>query len=135
MWPKLIAQMVELLPHIARLVPMADAFFASRSAQQAAASEKATETTFVNLSEDVRADLGKLAAAQESLYRQMQEHGTQLSTIAGDTHRARMAVEGHADRITKLESAVSGLRIWLLITVVLLIVAVALLIFELAHQH
>jgi len=42
MWPKVIAQLFELLPHIARVVPMADKYFSSK-----ANTERATETAMV----------------------------------------------------------------------------------------
>ena len=54
MWPKLLAQLFELLPHVSRLIPMADRFFASR-----AATDRATEAAMAAMAEGVRGDLGR----------------------------------------------------------------------------
>ena len=42
MWPKVIAQLFELLPHVSRLLPMADKFLTSKTA-----TEKATEAAMI----------------------------------------------------------------------------------------
>ena len=36
MWPKLLMQLFELLPHISRLVPMADKYFSQKAAAEKA---------------------------------------------------------------------------------------------------
>ena len=76
MWPKVIAQLFELLPHISRLLPLADKFFTSK-----AASEKATEAAMVAMAEGVRGDLGQVTAAHMGLYRQLQDQSAQITTV------------------------------------------------------
>jgi hypothetical protein len=123
MWPKVFAQLMEVLPHISRLIPMADMFFASKTA-----SEKVNETAIAGMAESVRVDLGKVTAAHEGLYRQLQDQGQQIAAAATDLQRARTAIETHADRITSIEKQVATLGIWAKSTVALLILVVALLV-------
>ena len=54
MWPRLLTQLLELLPHMTRLVPMADKYFASKTA-----GEKANEAALAAMAEGVRAILGR----------------------------------------------------------------------------
>ena len=54
MWPKLL----ELLPHLTRLVPMLERYLASRQVKDQANEEKLTALT-----EIVRGDLGQVTAA------------------------------------------------------------------------
>ncbi|MEO6802579.1 MAG: hypothetical protein ABI197_04945 [Granulicella sp.] len=130
MWPKVFAQLMEVLPHVSRLIPMADMFFASKTA-----SEKANETVIADMAEGVRTDLGKVTAAHEALYRQLQDQGLQIGSAATDLQRARTAVESHAARIASIEGRVAALGIWVKSAVALLIVALALLIAILLRTH
>jgi len=76
MWPKVIAQLFELLPHISRLLPLADKFFTSK-----AASEKANEAALVAMAEGVRGDLGQVTKAHLGLYRQLQDQSAQITAV------------------------------------------------------
>ena len=95
MWPRVL---FELLPHFARLVPMADKFFATRSA-----SERAQEVALAALAEGVREDLGNAAKVHAGLSRQVQEQSAQVAEIAVEATRARQGVESVEARIAKLE--------------------------------
>jgi chromosome segregation ATPase len=121
---------MEVLPHVSRLIPMADMFFASKTA-----SEKANETAIAAMAESVRADLGKVTAAHEGLYRQLQDQGQQIAAAATDLQRARTAVEAHAERIANIEKQVATLGIWAKSAVALLILTLALLIAILLRTH
>jgi septal ring factor EnvC (AmiA/AmiB activator) len=123
MWPKVFAQLVEILPHVARLIPMADVFFASKTA-----GEKNNEAAIAAMSEQVRTELGKVTAAHESLYRQLQDQGAQIAATASDLNRARVAIENHADRVAHLEKKIDRLNIWSQSAVVLLVIAIGCLI-------
>ena len=88
MWPKLLAQLFELLPHITRLVPMADKYFSSRTA-----SEKATEAAMAAMAEGVRGDLGQVAKAHAGLYQQLQEQSAQIGEVSAEVKRMGAALE------------------------------------------
>jgi hypothetical protein len=102
MWPKML---FELLPHFARLMPMADKYLSSRSG-----SEKAQEAGLAALAGEVRGELGKVTGelgkvtdANSGVIRQLQEQGTQIAEIGVDVARARLGVESVEARIAKLE--------------------------------
>jgi hypothetical protein len=113
MWPKLLAQLFELLPHITRLVPMADKYFSSRTA-----SEKATEAAMAAIAEGVRGDLGQVTKAHAGLYQKLQEQGAQLGEVSADVKRMGAALE----RVTALELQVVALGRWVKLGISLIVV-------------
>ena len=122
MWPKVIAQLFELLPHITRLVPMADRYFSTKTA-----SEKANEAAMTAMAEGVRGDLGQVAKAHAGLYRQLQDQSIQIAEVAEEVKRARLAVEQHEHRMVALETTVASLTWWIKggITILIILAAVA----------
>jgi hypothetical protein len=133
MWPKLIAQLFELLPHITRIVPMADKYFSSRTA-----SEKATEAAMAAMAEGVRGDLGQVTKAHAGLYRQLQDQSAQIAQVAEEVKLARAAMERDDNRMATLESKVAGLGLWVKggvsLLAVLLVVVIVLLV-QLMHAR
>ncbi len=130
MWPKVFAQLVELLPHVSRLIPMADKFFATKTA-----SEKANEAALSAMAEGVRGDLGQVTAAHAGLYRQLQDLAAQLTEVAADATRSRVANESATLRIALLEKQLAGLGLWVKTGVLLLLAVVAILITLLLRPH
>ncbi len=126
MWPKLVAQLFELLPHITRLVPMADRYFSQKSA-----SEKATEAAMLAMAEGVRGDLGQVTKAHAGLYRQLQEQSAQIAEVGEEAKRTRLVIEVVENRLAAIEQRVSAIGMWvklgLSITVVLLVMVITLL--------
>lgn len=122
MWPRVLMQLVELLPHAARLIPIADRYFASR-----AANERANEAALAAMAEGVQADLGQVTKAHAGLYRQLQEQGAQIATIGDDIRSLRSALDQSEGRVRALEQKVSSLNLWVRLgvsvsTVLLLII-------------
>jgi hypothetical protein len=117
MWPKVIAQLFELLPHITRLVPMADKYFSSKTA-----SEKANEAAMTAMAEGVRGDLGQVTKAHAGLYRQLQDQSTQLTEVGEAVKRAGLAIEQHDHRMAALELGMKSLGVWVKAGVSLLVV-------------
>jgi chromosome segregation ATPase len=128
MWPKVIAQLFELLPHITRLVPMADKYLSSKTA-----SEKANEAAMAAMADGVRGDLGQVAKAHAGLYRQLQEQSAQIAEVAEEVKRARLSIEQHDHRMVALEQHVTSLAGWVKAGVSLLVVLVAVVIGLLVH--
>lgn len=123
MWPKVLAQLFELLPHIARLVPTAEKFFAQKSA-----TEKAQAAAFAAMAEGVRGDLGQVAQAHAGLYHQLQEQSAQISAVAEDVRQTRESAESQAVRVQTLEREVAAQGRWLKASVALLVILVGLMI-------
>ncbi len=128
MWPKVIAQLFELLPHITRLVPMADRYLSSKTA-----SEKANQAAMAAMAEGVRGDLGQVTKAHAGLYRQLQEQSAQISQVGEDVKAARLAVEQHEARMVTLESKIESFEWWIKGGISLLVVLAAVLIGLLVH--
>jgi chromosome segregation ATPase len=117
MWPKAIAQLVELAPHVGRLVPLADRFFQNKSS-----AEDDNRKLLQSISEGLRTDLGQVTASHAGIYRQLNDQNQRLSVVAAEIEGARSAVEAVGARITKLEQRMSGNTTMLAITVLLNVV-------------
>ncbi len=96
MWPKLIAQLFDLMPHINRLVPMAEKYFSSKST-----SEKAVETALAQMGTGIRSDLG-----------QLQAHSAQLAAIQEQVRLTQLAMEQREHRVELLSRQVTTLTTW-----------------------
>jgi hypothetical protein len=130
MWPKLIAQLFELLPHITRIVPMADKYLSSRTA-----SEKANEAAMAAMAEGVRGDLGQVTKAHAGLYRQLQDQSAQIAALSEEVKLARLSIEKDEHRMSTLESNVSALGLWVKGGVSLLVVLLVVVIVLLVRAH
>jgi chromosome segregation ATPase len=128
MWPKVIAQLFELLPHIARVLPMADKFFTSK-----AAAEKANEAALAAMAEGVRGDLGQVTRAHAGLYRQLQDQSAQIAEVAETVKQTQRAVEQRDRQIETLEQQVKSIGRWVKLGGSLLVVLVAVVIWLLVR--
>jgi septal ring factor EnvC (AmiA/AmiB activator) len=102
----------ELLPHFARLMPMADKYLSSRSA-----SEKTQEAALASLAGEVRGELGKVTGeigkvteANAGVSRQLQEQSRQIADMGVEVARTRMGVESAEARIAKLEKTAAATK-------------------------
>ena len=128
MWPKVLLQLFELLPHVTRLVPMADKYLSSKTA-----SEKATEAAMAAMAEGVRGDLGQVTKAHAGLYRQLQDQSAQIAEVGEEVKRARLSVEQHENRMVALESTVASFQWWIKGGVSVLVVLAGVVIGMLVH--
>lgn len=87
MWPKAIAQLIELLPHMSRLLPLADRFLNSKTADA-----EASRTAMEQMAAGLRGDLGQVTASHAGLYRQLNEQSERLGNIAAETHATQLIV-------------------------------------------
>jgi Ni,Fe-hydrogenase III component G len=117
MWPLLF----DLLPHFARLLPMADKFLASRST-----NEKAQETALAGMSESVRSDLAQLAETHAGIKRALKEQSEQTVEIAVEVTKVRMGVQSIETRVAAFETRIVGLEKTLRLTTNLLVALVVL---------
>jgi hypothetical protein len=133
MWPKVIAQLFELLPHISRLLPMADKYF-----NQKAAAEKANEAAMAAMAEGVRGDLGQVTKAHVGLYRQLQDQSAQITGVSEEVKSTRLSIEQQANKVESLELKLASLGWWVKIGVSLLVVLAAvaiILLVQILHAH
>lgn len=131
MWPKAIAQLIEVLPHAARLLPVADKFFQSKTA-----GEEANRRAMEAMADGLRGDLGQVTAAHAGLYRQLNDQSEKLAEISAEARAARAAADAADARVANLERRLDRMAMLLLLiaslAVVLLILSVILV---LRHAH
>jgi hypothetical protein len=104
MWPKAISSLIELAPHVARLVPMADRFFNSKSAEA-----DASRTAMEQMAEGLRGDLGQVTASHAGLYRQLNDQSVALSAVAADVRAVKLAADSLEARTSRLEAQTTRL--------------------------
>jgi hypothetical protein len=124
MWPKVL---LELAPHLVRLVPTGD-----RSQTNRTAEDEAHRKAMEELAEGLRSDLGHVTASHNGLYRQLNEQSEQLAVIATAVETVRLGVESAEGRVARLQRKVlvntKLLGAVLLLNVVLLLLVVVLLV-------
>ncbi len=106
MWPKALAQLLELAPHVTRLVPVADRYLRSK-----AENRDASRRVMEQMADGLRNDLGQIAAAQAGIYHQLNEQSETLARIAADMRSIRLASDEMETRMTRIETRVS--RLWI----------------------
>ena len=132
MWPKALMQLLELAPHVTRLVPAADRYLQSR-----AETRESSRRALQDLNDNLRADLAQIAAAHAGLSLQLNEQTETLTRIAADVHHTRLATEEFETRLSRIENRVSSLWItFFAITILAALITVAsLIIFLIIHLH
>ena len=160
MWPKLLLQLVEFLPHATRLMPLADRYLNANSTDAGANAETlaATERAILELtdrsmqanvaalnavSEQVQGSLGKVARAHiemaarldqfTGIAAKIDEVAGQVTEVGIEAKRARRASELAQTRVDALEKQLASLRTLLLsglVTMTVLLLLVILLLFR-----
>jgi len=98
MWPKAL---LELAPHLVRLVPAANRFL-----QDKAAGDDANRKAIETMAEGLRGDLGQVTAAHAGLYRQLNEQSEALAVMKASVEATRIAVESAEGRVARLQRRV-----------------------------
>jgi len=104
MWPKAITTLIELAPHITRLIPQADRFFNSKSAEA-----DASRTAMEQMAEGLRGDLGQVTASHAGLYRQLNEQSAKLTEITDGQRAINTSIASLEMRLTQLETKTTSL--------------------------
>jgi len=130
MWPKAISQLIELLPHVSRLLPMADRFLNAKTADA-----EASRSAMQQMAEGLRGDLGQVTASHAGLYRQLNEQSEKLSELSSDVATVKRSVESLDPRLTRLEQQNSRLTLLLGLSLVLLAGVLVLAVILLLHHR
>jgi hypothetical protein len=115
MWPKALAQLLELAPHVGRLVPAANRFL-----NPGAAADEASRSSMQQVAEGLRGDIGQVTASHDSLSRQLTEQNERLAVIAADAHAARLSAASLEARLIRIEQRNSQLSLTLVAMLVIL---------------
>src|ERR1700734_1994029 len=90
MWPRMLEQLLELLPHLTRMVPLADRYFSSRSATDHAHAEDLST---------LRTELGGLARSHDRLTAELASQAPKLDHIAQQLDLNRAELVFHAAQL------------------------------------
>jgi len=120
--------LLELLPHVTRLLPMADKYLSTRSA-----SERTQEAALAAMAANVRGDLGQVIDAHAGIQRALKDQAEQIAEIAVEGTRTRMGVESIEARVAGLEKMLRLTMKLTLVALVLVAGCVVLLGFMLVH--
>ncbi len=134
MWPKALTQLVELAPHITRLLPMADRYFKDKTTgddttRQALeghrAALEAQRASLTDLSDRLHADIGAINSAQATqiitLGRQIGDLEKHLVSTRTDALAAKQATESLEARLTRIETAGKTVQTLAIVAVGLLV--------------
>ena len=124
MWPKALAQLIELAPYIARMLPTADRYLQSR-----AVSDEATREALAKMGDDVRTDINRVTASHEGIYRQLNEQGEKFGQLSEQMTAVREAAESTEERVAALEQRVGMSSALLAILLPLNVILLALVIY------
>jgi septal ring factor EnvC (AmiA/AmiB activator) len=119
-------QFLELIPHLSRLLPHIDRLIQQRAGNDDV--QKKNLEQFQQMTEGLRSDLAQATASHASLYRQLNEQGEKMSTLAADLHDSRTALQSAETRIAKLEALVIGNRKLIAVTMVVVMMTFALIV-------
>jgi len=142
MWPVLV-ELLQLAPHVTRLVPVADRYLQSkadgRDVQRRALEEMADRLhgDMEETAEGMRGDLAQLVAAQAGIYDQLNQQSETLASIAADVRATRLASDEVETRMTRLEARIQRLWVTVFAGMIVLAILAAVLIAMLLHiqQH
>jgi chromosome segregation ATPase len=124
MWPKALAQLIELAPYIARMLPTADRYLQSR-----VASDEATREALAKFGDDLRSDINRVTASHEGFYRQLNEQGEKFARLSEQMTAVRTAAEAAEERAGALEQRVAMSSALLAILLPLNVILLALVIY------
>jgi hypothetical protein len=137
MWPKAFLQLLELAPHITRLVPAADRYLQSKvgmpDSQRRALEEMAAglRTELGKIEGGLRGDLTQVAAAQAGIYQQVNQQSETLVGMAADVRTMRLASDEMEARLARIEMQTARIWVallvglgWIFVAVVVVIVAI-----------
>lgn len=125
MWPRAIAQLVEVLPHVARLVPVADRFLQNRAVDDETPQRVAAAMEAV--AADLRSEMGHVTASHAGILRQLTEQGAAIDEIAADLRVAKAANEAMVARMRRVEKQMRNTMTASILCVLLLVFVVVLL--------
>ena len=124
MWPKALAQLIELAPYIARMLPTADRYLQSR-----VANDEATIEALAKFGDEVRSDINRVTASHEGIYRQLNEQGERFAQLSEQMTAVRAAAEATEERAGALEQRVGMSSALLAILLPLNVILLALVIY------
>jgi chromosome segregation ATPase len=126
MWPALL-QLIELAPHVTRLVPMADRYLQTK-ADNGKSQRRALDEMGERLRGDVEltaermhGDLTRVTTAQAAIVQQLTKQNAALESIAADLHAARLTSSALDERMARMETRIQ--QLWMALVAGLIVFA------------
>jgi len=110
-------QLLELAPHITRLVPAADRYLQSRSD-----GRESQRVAMEQMAEGLRGDLKLMAAAQAGIGETLTQQGETLAGVVTDVRAARVSSDAIEARLQGLEARMA--RLWTLMLAGMVVLAI-----------
>jgi septal ring factor EnvC (AmiA/AmiB activator) len=133
MWPRLIAQLVELLPHATRLLPMADNYLASRRE-----TDRAQTQALTAMGEGLRGEINDIAVSHSALSRQLAEQKQQIEALKDAVEAGQTQNITQTKQLEWITTDVNTLRVWVkfgTVIIILLLIALGALSIQILHSH
>jgi chromosome segregation ATPase len=127
MWPALV-QLLQLAPHVTRLVPVADRYLQSKAESRSLQGRSLEEAVdrlrgdMGQMAEGMRGDFTQMAAAQADISHQLNQQHETLATIAADVRTMRLASDEIETRLTRMEARMQ--RLWMTFVPGMLVLAI-----------
>jgi len=122
MWLRLLWQLREMLPLLARMLPLLEGWVAGNSGASAA-----TSAAMQKLESRVASAVGTVGATQEDLSREMREQSQVLLQLHGELKQIRVVVERESMEREVLAEGLAQVRGWTKILLAAVIVCLLLL--------
>jgi hypothetical protein len=126
MWPKAL---IELVPHIVRLVPAANRFL-----QDKAGGDQASRQAVEALENSVHGDLSRITAAHTSMFRQLNDQSEKIDRLTSDLAASRLAIESSEGRMARLQRRSNALTKMMIASLVMMFFLL-LMVFALLFKH
>ncbi|MBS1814394.1 MAG: hypothetical protein JSS87_05930 [Acidobacteria bacterium] len=114
MWPKVIAQLWELLPHATRLVPVAQKYFEQRAGGEA------------EVLAPLQSAVSSISGSNEAIVRQLQEQAQLLTNLTAEVRDLGSANAALSSQLDAVRNAASSASLWAKFATGLSLVAVVL---------
>lgn len=132
-----IAQLIELLPHFARLVPALERFLQSKGGGDEASRQAMAEAAdglrgdLALTAEKLQHEMAQLTASHAGIYRQLNEQSEKIATLGGSMRSIEATFDTMERRTRRIEKRL-GMLIALVLGCGLLLVAA--IVVELLHR-
>jgi hypothetical protein len=137
MWPKALLQLIQLAPHVTRLVPVANRYLQTRTdgGESGRRAVDGLRGELAQTAERMHGDLTRVSGAQAATAEQLTQQGKMLESIAADLDAARLAGNAIDARMARMETRMSRLWTTLLAGLLLIFVVGVILIFVMLHAR
>jgi membrane-bound ClpP family serine protease len=137
MWPRLLEQLLELLPHLTRLVPLADRYLTSRSAaERAHADDLSTlHSTLTRSHDHLTAELATQTPKLDHIAQQVTAQSQKLDHLATQIDLNRTDLRSQSAQLQTITRQLNRLQLWTIASALLSALLLLVLLLLLFRKH